>query len=688
MNNDREMIPGGGPVSAVPLELRSLPQWVGWRLVDRDGKATKVPVDPKTGGFASSTDPKTWASFEVAFAGALDGRWDGVGFTFSKDDPYCGIDLDEAIDPETGEIDPDAAAVVDRFETYTELSPSRTGLHLILRGSPPGGVGRKRADRECYDRGRFFTFTALVASPHGVEDRQSCLTTWHAETFPVAVERKPMSQVERPPLDVTDDELLNKIRNSKQGAKFSRLWVGDTTGYSSGSEADLALCSILAFWCNGDPDRVDRLFRSSDLYRPKWDAARGQATYGTRTVERAVRTTSAGYDPNYRSKNDPTPVVGSVIPQPAGEYERRFRWASELSAPPKSDDWLWEGYLPRSGITLLSALWKAGKTTLLSHLLKACATDGLFLGQKMRGCRVLYVTEEGEKHWVRRRDALSIADHVGFYLQPFATKPVSADWLGFVGQLRRDIETHGFDLVVFDTLAKLWPVVEENDAGSVDAALMPLWELTKAGAGVLLIHHLRKGGGQEYTGSRGSGALSAFPDIIVELTRFDASDAKCKKRVLKAKGRYDETPDELVIEMVDGAYVHVPDLPTDPIPTLGVHASPVDDPKSEEERIVHILVQAGKPLTSGEIEAALTERKWGIRQVDVATHLSSLANRSQVVVSGKLQSKTNPRKFSLASLSAPGSHAERDGGKEINSEERVYLPPSLSHETQGRIEME
>ena len=378
----------------------------------------------------------------------------------------------------------------------------------------------------------------------------------------------------------------------------------------------------------------------------------------------------------YGKQDGPRPsVVWRHTNDGAGVAGRGFKWASELSAPERADDWIWEGYLPRGGVTLLSALWKIGKTTLLSHFLRACGSGGEFFGQKLKASRVLYVSEESERHWVRRRDALGLGDGTGFYLQPFPTRPAADGWQGFVAQLTADVAAHRFDLVVFDTLAKLWPVTEENDAGAVDAALMPLWDICRAGAGVLLIHHLRKSGGGEYTGSRGSGALSAFPDILVELTRFDASDPKCKKRVLRAKGRYDETPDELVIELVDGNYVHVPEPGGDAPPAATVGGTPAEPPPpGEEGRVVRVLAESPNPwMKSDDVRAALAAKNWGMRDADVSVHLSSLVSRSEVVISGKLNSKKTPRVYALASRvsshSAPGSSGNEM--READGEERT-----------------
>src|SRR5262249_56893132 len=96
---------------------------------------------------------------------------------------------------------------------------------------------------------------------------------------------------------------------------------------------------------------------------------------------------------------------------------------SALQAEEESARWLWHGYLAREEVTLFSALWKAGKTTLLAHLLKAMETGGAFCGRKVEACSVLYVTEERQGKWAARRDALQIGDHCHAVIRPFRTKP-------------------------------------------------------------------------------------------------------------------------------------------------------------------------------------------------------------------------------------------------------------------------
>lgn len=228
--------------------------------------------------------------------------------------------------------------------------------------------------------------------------------------------------------------------------------------------------------------------------------------------------------------------------------------SSRLRRPvDEADSWLLEGYLKRGSVTQFSALWKAGKTTLLAHLLKAFEKPGYFCGKKVQASRVLYVTEESEGRWAERRDALSLHDHVEFLIRPFFSKPRPQRWLDFIRYVETLQQQRKYDLITFDTIVNLWPVKDENDASQVQEALMPLHALT-GHAALLTVHHLRKGDGNEGTGARGSGAFGAFVDTIMELRRFNRDDRQDRKRVLTGYGRDDDTPDELIVELTEAGY--------------------------------------------------------------------------------------------------------------------------------------
>jgi hypothetical protein len=200
------------------------------------------------------------------------------------------------------------------------------------------------------------------------------------------------------------------------------------------------------------------------------------------------------------------------------------------------------------GITLFTALWKAGKTTLAGALLRHSQAGGTFCGREVKASKILYVTEEHPDLWADRCELHELGDQISFLFQPFKTKPTEYEWLVFLDHVHEKIEKEGFNEVVFDTLSSLWPVREENNAGEVQAALMPLRKLTEKAA-VALFHHLRKGDGKEATASRGSGALAAFVDIIVELRRLNPENHSDRRRVLSVYGRYPNPPEGLIIEL-------------------------------------------------------------------------------------------------------------------------------------------
>ena len=282
--------------ATIPEELKALPQWVRWRYEERDGKTTKVPYSANSNMRASSTDGNTWTSFGEALAASREGDWNGVGFVFTAEDDFAGVDLDNCRNPVTGEIDPKAREIIDALNSYTEVSPAGTGLHVICRGSlPPSGRVKRNTGwggLEMYDSGRYFTVTGdhLEGTPLTIEERGEQLTALHERYFGKAEERFTHIVVADKLSNLNDAEILERARAYKNGAKFTALMGGDWTGYPSQSEADAALCALLAFWTGRDAARVDRLFRQSGLYRPKWDEKHygDGRTYGQATIEAAL----------------------------------------------------------------------------------------------------------------------------------------------------------------------------------------------------------------------------------------------------------------------------------------------------------------------------------------------------------------------------------------------------------------
>jgi putative DNA primase/helicase len=156
---DKKMLPV--KPENIPDELKVRPQWVVWKAEGE--KPDKVPYSARTGRKASSTDLLTWSTFEEAIEAYEDGDCSGVGFVFCSGDPYTGIDLDDCVH-ENGEIAIWALEIVRYLDSYTELSVSGSGLHIIVRGDLPN---RRKDGVEAYSSKRFFTVTGHIVEVGG-----------------------------------------------------------------------------------------------------------------------------------------------------------------------------------------------------------------------------------------------------------------------------------------------------------------------------------------------------------------------------------------------------------------------------------------------------------------------------------------------------------------------------------------
>ena len=270
-----------------PSDLLQLSQWVLWRKVTRNGKPTKAPYTLDGFG-AQSNNPATWASFEECARVFSRGNYSGVGFMFSEHDPYVGVDFDHCA--EGGHVAPHVAQQIAQMHSYAEFSQSATGIHVIGKATLPGN-GRKRNNIEIYDRLRFFVVTGdkLPGAPTTAENIQAAVDELYAQLAP-----KEVAQICTTSscigLLADDQQLLDRMFTSRNGAKVQALFDGDMSGYSSQSEAELALCGHLAFWTGNDESRIDQLFRQSALYRDKWERqARAGETYGQGTIKRALK---------------------------------------------------------------------------------------------------------------------------------------------------------------------------------------------------------------------------------------------------------------------------------------------------------------------------------------------------------------------------------------------------------------
>jgi putative DNA primase/helicase len=291
-------------LNEIPQELKALNQWVAWKAEPRkNNKMGKIPINPYTKKSAKTNDPSTWGSFEDAVACYQENNLAGISLIFTKDDPYIGIDVDDCFIDET--LLPKIKDLIQKIGSYTEISPSGKGLHVIIKGQLPAG-GKNGKVLEIYDTGRAFTFTGdkLPSAPAKISDGSSIIDYLLTTYFP-----------KTPPVN-NANSIHEAAPNKVHMDKFDALWSGHYQGfgYNSQSEADLALCQLLLQQSGGNLQVVDQLFRKSALYRDKWDEVHSGdgMTYGEKTLQTAQASCRPQTQPKQQQITFPCTDLGNA----------------------------------------------------------------------------------------------------------------------------------------------------------------------------------------------------------------------------------------------------------------------------------------------------------------------------------------------------------------------------------------
>lgn len=345
-------------VDNLPAALREHGLFCCWQYETRTGsdKPTKVPYNPRTGGRAQSTNPQTFAPLAMALETLERGGYDGLGVgVFGS---LGAIDIDHCLD-ENGALSDMAEDIMASMGAYTEFSPSGHGLRILF--TVPEGfqydkaryyINNQKAGLEVYIAGctqKYVTVTGHAITPGlDLEERGAQLRAVLEKYMVRPKSQKPATPArgmapapldwsstigDGAPMELDDLSLIERAKRSKNGAQFAALWSGDSTGYKSPSEADVALCNALAFWTGRDAARMDRLFRQSGLFRSdKWDRPTAGSTYGAITIQNAIDTAQQVYDPqaHFRRKagqfTAPAPGSQRKLIELHPEKNDRYAW--------------------------------------------------------------------------------------------------------------------------------------------------------------------------------------------------------------------------------------------------------------------------------------------------------------------------------------------------------------------------
>ena len=306
-------------MTAIPQQLTQDSLFCCWRYEERNGQRAKVPYQPETGQRAKSNDPGCFTSFDQASNAQ---GYDGIGIGIFNG--ICAIDLDNCITG-SGYYTETAAEIVELMHSYTELSPSGNGVHILFRAegfqydtkrfyimNHPAGI-------EVYVAGatsKYVTFTGKQLDAYDFGDRTAELQTL-LERYMVRPETHATNAINAGNSDLDTEALLSLAQSSKNGSAFTALWNGSTVGYGSQSEADMALCGHLAFWTGRNAAQMDALFRQSGLMRRKWDREQSGSTYGAITIAKACEACREVYVP--KQNNEPAfPPIVPLTPQWCG----------------------------------------------------------------------------------------------------------------------------------------------------------------------------------------------------------------------------------------------------------------------------------------------------------------------------------------------------------------------------------
>ncbi len=280
----------------LPQELKQDGKFCLWKYEQRGDKTTKIPYQVN-GCKARSNDINCFSDFNTTVTAAE--NYDGIGLGIFGN--FCAVDIDHCVT--NGKLSDMAQDIIQSLNSYTEYSPSGNGIRIIFKvknitfSKSDYYINNAKIGLEIYIAGmtnKFVTLTGNVISNPGVNccDRE-ILTVLDKYMRRYTSSRQNTSKTARSVL--TDDQVLDKAMSCKNAIKFIPLWNGEIPEGKSHSEADMMLASHLAFWCGGNTEQMDRLFRQSGLMRDKWDRRQSGTTYGNITIAKAAERASVFY---------------------------------------------------------------------------------------------------------------------------------------------------------------------------------------------------------------------------------------------------------------------------------------------------------------------------------------------------------------------------------------------------------
>jgi len=581
----------------VPHTLRDYRHWVGWHYEHKPDQSkpwAKVPIQLhahtlRDGNVkrASTNNNHSW----VAWGTALDilnrvnagnqSTIQGLGFCVGQS-TIVGIDLDHCCNSQTGVIDDWARSIVDTLNTYTEYSPSGSGLRLLCFGTLPETTGRKYRNGpvEMYDRStnRYLTITGqrVPNTPDELEERTDQLADIH-NRFIADSELTPDKQNEtdtkRSAILGVDAEIL-ALAKEHHGERFDLLWSGDWQNeYSSQSEADLSLVGLLAFYAP-DEERLDGLFRQSGLLRDKWE--RDDYRLNTLGIVLDSQEHTYDWDSHKRTKDNqhledmgkqaeaivgtciadkekntaataepisgPSEAIKKATEKRCADPEIYFQSWDEIKAiaATQREDWWIEGWAEFGTLLLFTGLPFSGKSCITSEIIAAMSTGQRFAEMPIKKVPIVLFDLENRERTIVQRIATAFngkgEGDIGkllFRVPPnIVPRPLTTEYMDLsISTLRKQIGDQEHGVIIVDTMRSAF-CADELSVQEMVNLLVPLKQLAyDTGWLVIVLHHNAKHSNQ-YSGST---AIAAIPDYLWNWT----SNKRTREGMLEMEGRCD-----------------------------------------------------------------------------------------------------------------------------------------------------
>ncbi|MFP3977329.1 AAA family ATPase [Marinobacter sp. KMM 10035] len=616
-----EKAPGLIPpnLEAVPEELQQYRRWVVWKAVamtKRDGtvKTTKVPHNPKTGKPASTKRPETWGTFDDACEAYLMDGYTGIGFVFTADDPFVGVDLDNCFD-ESSNLRDDARRAVDELQSFTERSPSGTGLHIICEGELPGvGHCDNKAGREMYQEGRFFTITADVVEGLGtIKAGGAPLKRLYSDWFGQSASNDEKHTVgdldwdSEAPLVPLEDMPVGEsckalIRDGEGLDKYT-----DPTGSPDRSAALFAVCREMV---NAGVNKESILTVLTDKEHYLASAALDRRGGNPESAKEWLwKYTLAKVLTDWRELVNLFDDLPPLERKERAPVRRGFRFISgaELIANIAPVQWLVEKYIEANAMVILFGEPGVGKSFVALDMACCIATGEAWQGLPVKKGPVFYIAGEGHAGIGRRLAAW--CKHRGVKLENIMVSNTAValtekeNVMAIVRMIRRLISEHGTPaLIVVDTLARNFGGLDENSNKDMGLFVQHMDRLKhELHTTVLIVHHTGQGNKDR---ARGASALKGAVDIELRVDARPGGTVALQATKMKDA----ELPESVLMRL------HGVDLGEIGSSAVVVKADEfVDDPEppmsKQQKQIWEILVHAIDETAGGVLDnKALVER--------------------------------------------------------------------------------